>query len=682
MVLTDSPLKRALKLILKILIEEYPLFRLKYLGYEAYIHQAELFYKLVLRHPIRVLIADEIGLGKTIETLLVTEWSLHKGIFQNGKVLILVPRSIIGQWKMEARQMGLHPVTDIKGFEKFISETHGNKMVFIFKIDTAKRDEYCNRLLEYNWDLIVVDEVHKLGLDTQRLNLVKRLVEKNSHASIIFLSATPHKGNDEHYLQLLTLLDLLKKSVMKNVEEFYYQIIDALVFRRSKKQVNAVYEEDKVFVDAELITLLVTPTDDERKYIEELDKLTRDLVMRCQDTRLKYAIGLLAMIIDKRGLSSPYAGLKTFNKILNSIEQTDIVTAVSEKVLESLEEYGEEEYISEEELDTVIESALDVQIKDRNIKNIVVRFIKSFGDLIKLTHKVLERNSKLARLQMIIEDHLNKGEKIIIFTEFADTAEYIYNKLAGKLSCEIMKITGEDFKFKGSEFIDEIRRWLEKQGPRILISTDVASEGLNLQYANVVVNFELPWSLVKLEQRTGRVWRLGQKNDVKIYLMVLNHSFEEKIFNALYQKLAKSVRAHIVPSTLIALKGQEGLELPPSGVFESRNITPYKLWESYKTQGENALVELIEEYLRELSRLSERLRKVKLYDDSSLNPFVINVIKTDLEKLTGFTSKNDFHKTLCDIAYKLGESRCDEYTLNKILKEAKHVDALANHYLY
>ena len=94
---TSSPLERALKEILKTLVDEHPLFRLKSFGYEGFIHQAELFYRLATRSPIKALVADEVGLGKTIEALMLVEWGLRKQIFSNSRVLILVPRCLLGQ---------------------------------------------------------------------------------------------------------------------------------------------------------------------------------------------------------------------------------------------------------------------------------------------------------------------------------------------------------------------------------------------------------------------------------------------------------------------------------------------------------------------------------------------------------------------------------------------------------
>jgi len=393
---TDKVLEKIIKYILRNLVETHPLFVLKYLGYDGYIHQAEIFYKLAIKDPIRALIADEIGLGKTIETLLLIRWGILKKKFNSKRILILVPRSIIGQWREEAKRFGLNSVSDINIFEKIINSSSEQNIIFLFKIDTAKRPEYKKKLLNYDWDLIVVDEVHKLGLDTERLRLVKDLVKKNPQASIIFLSATPHKGDDENYLELLSLLDPINKGkIDENIrEDFYDKVIDALIFRRSKRQINEVYENDKIFVDAIVEPIYIEPTDNEKIYIEELDKLTRDIVINCREEKLRRAVGLLAMIIDKRGLSSPYAGLKTFEKILNSIKFIDYGYVFSKDVVDKIEDYTEEEYMSDVDPDTFIETYIDEGI-NKEIRKFMEKYVDSFTHLGALAKVTLSVDRKL-----------------------------------------------------------------------------------------------------------------------------------------------------------------------------------------------------------------------------------------------------------------------------------------------
>jgi superfamily II DNA or RNA helicase len=610
---------------------------LKFCGYEGYIHQAELFYKLAIRHPIRALIADEIGLGKTIETLLLIKWGLSKGKFS--RVLILVPRGILMQWKMEAKNMKLSPVTDINQLKQ---ESDSSKRIFIFKIDTVKHEENKEKLLKYEWDVIVVDEVHKLGLNTDRYKLVKELVAKNPNASIIFLSATPHRGKEDHYVGLLSLLaNLNEKNVKKLGSEFYAKTIDAIVFRRSKKEVNEIYEKEKIFVNAKLEILDVKTSDEEKIYIDMLDELTRQLIKKCPNENLRNAVGLLASIINKRGLSSPKSGWETFNRILERIK-----TSVASKAYKNYEDLE-----FEEDIDATYKELLEEDMEKESIRNFIRSFGAYFEKLKDLAFKNQEKDSKLEYLKKVLLYHLDKGEKVIVFTEFADTANYIYDKLKDKLNYKIEKITGEDDETK----IEKIKDWLKEEEPRVLISTDVASYGLNLQYANIVINYELPWSLVTLEQRVGRVWRLGQRKDVKIYLMVLDHGFERIIFDAFYQKLAEAAkRAMVAPSILIAIENREKQALPISGISTpSFNDLYYKYVTSYEEFGK-----LFTEYLNQLKEYVE-LEK-KLYKKSYSSFGILEV--------AGFINRKDFNDFLFKVASKLGKP-CYNEKQEKSIKE-------------
>jgi len=592
-------------------------------------------------------------------------------------VIILVPRSIIGQWEEEAKRFKLHPSIDIEAFEEKYRNP-AESLVFIFKIDTAKKSNYRDKILKYTWDLVVVDEVHKLGLDSQRIKLVEELVKRNPEASILFLSATPHKGDDEHYFKILSMLDQRIARIRQRGEP-HSILLDALVFRRNKIQVNKVYEgkvednrvlEEKVFVDAEAVTQVVEIKSTEKDYIEKLDSLTREIIRQSHDKRLRRSVGLIAMLIDKRGLSSPYAGLITFRNILSSLsESAERPEYMKRYVEELLEDYRDEEYISKNEVDEVLIEA--IKCSEIEIRELFRKFSKELEELGKLAEKVVSEDSKLFTLQKILREHLDRGEKVVVFTEFADTADYIF-RAAGEsvheLGYKVMRITGRDL--VSEHEIESVKRWLAEPEPRVLISTDVASEGLNLQYANVVINYELPWSLAKLEQRTGRVWRLGQSKDVRIYLVILKHSFEEKIFNALYRKLASSVRQGIIPSTLIALKTREGLELPYSGIIDSRNLTPFKIWEVFKNRGEKGIAELVEENLERLKKYIKKIKSTGLYNkELSLSPLVLQGIKGKLKRIVGFETRREFEEFLYDIISKLGY-RYDEYWIKKLFHDS------------
>jgi superfamily II DNA or RNA helicase len=694
---TSSPLGRALEVILKSLVDEHPLFRLKSFGYEGFIHQAELFYRLAIRSPIKVLVADEVGLGKTIEALMLIEWGLRKQIFSNGRVLILVPRCLLGQWIEEARRMRLRAESDLKRIDELMQGEPRGFRVFIFKIDTAKKQQYLEKLCKYKWDLVVVDEAHKLSVDSLRLDLVEKLVEANPDASIILLSATPHRGREEDYLALLKLLGQAVvlnrlKAREDQLREYFKKTIDAIVFRRSKKEVNEFYEWDgrdgeRVFVDAIVVPYNVELTEMEKTYINKLDEITRKIVRRAPNERLRRSLGLVAMVIDKRGLSSPRAGLKTFSRIVESVTGSMELIHEDERLDELLEDYIEEEHVGLDkdkqieikELDEVLSSATSSVISRirediRRIMGDLVEDLKYLGDL---ARKIEGRDSKLAKLKDILLKHLREGDKVIVFTEFADTAEYIFERLCDTIghNYEIELLTGRRL---GSEVtVDDVQEWLAKPGPRVLISTDVAAEGLNLQYANVAINYELPWSLVKLEQRAGRVWRLGQRKNVKIYLMFMNHGFEEKIFRALYLKLLSSVQAGIIPSILTALeveteKGRAAL--PISGVLESRDLTPFNIWFTYKgvddpEEGRQRIESLIDERVKKFGTI-EGLKE--LYSPRARVLGIVKSVEKDkLKKIIGFASRREFNEVLCKLISKMTDAKCSDHVISNWLIKLK-----------
>ena len=509
-----------------------------------------------------------------------------------------------------------------------------------------------------------------------RYKLVKELVQKNQEASVIFLSATPHRGDEEQYVKLLVLLDEVVNSLRRSApRDFYAKTINTLVFRRSKKEVNEVYEKERIFVDAELEVKVVELSKSEEEYILGLDELTRRLLAEARGLRkeIEHAVGLLAALVDKRGLSSPKAGWHTFRRILDKIVPAKKRYVGVPRIPESLDDYVEEEYVVGKDPDALLEDVEELVNSD--VVRILEHFKVEFESLAKLAKSVEESDSKVRILLDLLQEHVERGEKVVVFTEYADTADYIYEKVRSRLSCEVRRITGRDLEVRGraEEAIEEVKKWLAEPEPRVLISTDVASEGLNLQYANVVVSYELPWSLVKLEQRVGRVWRLGQSRDVKIYLMLLDHSFEKAVFDSFYRKLAESVKAYIIPSALTILKTKEGLELPASGVVEDAGLKPFEMWLKYKLDREKGLGELVSSYLERLKKRFAEGQASYIYSEGrTRSGLAVQRLEQLLERTIGFKSREELIRAERKIAKLLGyDTRPPEHLLRKIASTAQ-----------
>ncbi len=240
-------------LILRELYNHNPLFwfpSISNFEYEPYIHQVELLIRLSLRNPIRALIGDDVGLGKTIESIMLLKRRLNDS---NEKALILVPRAILDQWINELERVGIRPgiINDAKDLNI------AGYNVYVAKIDTAKRSKLRDAILSHKWGIIIIDECHKVGKingkETDRYLFVKKLLERNPSTDLLMLSATPHRGKNDDYLARLRLLDnyLIDDKKLENDYDFYSLTRNAIVFRRTKDYVNKI-EDTKIFTDAKL----------------------------------------------------------------------------------------------------------------------------------------------------------------------------------------------------------------------------------------------------------------------------------------------------------------------------------------------------------------------------------------------------------------------------------------------
>jgi len=513
---------------------------------KPYLHQIDLFSRLQLVRPIRVLIADEIGLGKTIEAASILRYLEVREEIR--KVLILTPKILVNQWIDELRRAGVS-YFDIEEIKRanIGNFARGNLKAcyFVVSIDFAKRQEYREVINKVEWDAVVVDEAHNVGYNTQRWHLVRELVcgEKGRKRHLLFLSATPHRGNILDYLYRLYFIDpSLPEGKIKSKEldrrDFYILTHNSILYRRTKELVNEV-EGKKIFTNCNFYALAVQPTEDEMEFSHLLVNFLQDKVSSIYDEEGPSPEALLAALVRKRASSSPDAALKTFTHILQGLSERirEKEAALKKAVLFEEEtksilgiDYGEMEDI-EEDLDEVVEKVV------KSCANVLSksdeRLIKT---LIELANRIKLDDSKLSAVTKIVDSFLGEGQKVIIFTEYRDTLEYLklrFEKLAEKYGQGFFEtISGKD-----KDRFQDVREKFEGENCNLLIATDVVSEGLNLQVANILINYEAPWSPIKLEQRMGRVWRLGQKEDVNIYTTFMGTNTDVDIMQNLYAKI-------------------------------------------------------------------------------------------------------------------------------------------------
>lgn len=497
----------------------------------------------MLSRPVRVLIADEIGLGKTIQALAIARYLELRG--EAKKILILVPKILREQWKQEIRRVGGKPIVITSGneVERILHRKTDPDDVaeyFVVSIDLAKSQNHSEKFSAIEWDLLIVDEVHNVTCNTQRYDFVKNLIEKSKEdLNIVFLSATPHRGYPKDYIERLRLLDpkLTADWNVLDSEKFYRRTHGVLVFRRTKKVVNDL-EKKQIFKKCDFNAVIVDITEEERRFFEELDGVLFEMV---KDVYMNSPVALLAVLLRKRAASSYESALKTINNIIKNQYSGSSGEDIPEDQIKQIFGLGYDEMELEEnlEIDDLINNIINSVIGKYPLTSGQINALKR---ILEIGKSIGKNDSKLKTLAEVLAHHLKRNEKVIVFTEFKDTLEYLRNNLPPLLKQEYDIPLSEEKDISvlhGGMKSEEIENQVGKfsNDGKLLISTDVASEGLNLQVANILINYEIPWSPIKLEQRVGRIWRLNQTRETIAYTLLLNHEVDLQILESLYQKI-------------------------------------------------------------------------------------------------------------------------------------------------
>ena len=654
-----------------------------------YLHQCETIARLALRKPIRVLIGDEIGLGKTITALAIAKYLENTG--RAKRILIVVPRVLVLQWHKELVRMGI-PSSKIKHLESENIEFYGMQSFpegyYITSMDLLKREERISRIVDVEWDLIIVDEVHKFGYKTKRFwKIGKMLIEGKPSRNVIFLSATPHRGDPRDYIHRLQLLDPYLVEDWKNLDKrlFYEVTHGSILFRRTKEDVNNIYEEKKIFTDAKFYAGLIAGREDEKGFVKELVTFLRTKLVEFayeKDMISEKVIPLLIILIFKRATSSPYSAWTTLQRLLLKRVEPDFPKELVASV-ESFLGVGYEDFEYEKDPEEVFNEFLD-----RASSLLSPMDIEKVRELKDMAQSIMEKgDTKLNATISLLEDVITESDsKVIIFTEYKDTLDYIINNLKKKhpeWNQSILSLSSEET--RDEKLFNKVRNAFEKDPKaRILVATDVIAEGVNLQVANIVVNYEIPWSLIKLEQRIGRVWRLGQEKDVEAYTLFMDNIADKAALNSMYQKLLNLKKAELQPRPIT---GQEVLfyyaeardiaTLPPSVALtkEKRKkkfvkVTEAKSIKTFLEKDEAGLQELVRSIIAAKQEVEREISsKGVLYKPRTRKEV------EDAVKLTGFENHKEIFNALKELlktsAPILGLNLVDEGEAVKIWKESE-----------
>jgi len=509
-------------------------------------HQIEAVYGFVLQLPrIRFLIADDPGAGKTIMAGLVIKELKLRGLIT--RTLIIAPGHLKDQWQREMHDR--FEENFIKVDRGLMDASYGENIwvresQMIASIDFAKQDDIAATLASAHFDLIVVDEAHKMSayrygekLDkTGRYKLGEALSDISTH--LLFLTATPHRGDPENFRLFLDLLEPGFFATTEMVAESIRNQENPLFIRRVKEDMKD-FEGKPLFLPRYVDTVsfrLGVEGPKEADLYNALSKYVKEQYNKAitkQDKRRNVAFALV--ILQRRLASSTYALLKSLERrkkrldeLLEGATQNNNRTGFTGIDPDEAEELDEQERWAQEEVWETL-SLAENQDELRSE-------IETLKDLIRGAKAIVDSESEVKLRHL--KDSLAKlnqghpGSKILIFTESRDTLDHLEKHVKDKWGYSVCTIHG------GMRLEERIRaEGTFKNDAQVLIATEAAGEGINLQFCNLMINYDLPWNPNRLEQRMGRIHRYGQTREVFIFNLVASDTREGRVMTALFKKL-------------------------------------------------------------------------------------------------------------------------------------------------
>ncbi len=549
-------------------------------------HQVVLTHRIATASPRRYLIADEVGLGKTIETALILRELASRG--ELNRALMVVPAGLVNNWHRELNEV-FNLDFEVFGSEGDITDRKTNAFAkhdrLIASIDTLKRPARIKRLLDApRWDLVVFDEAHHLTAykaggkvrKTENYKLAEAL--KNHSRDLMLLSATPHQGN---HFQFWMLAQLLNPTLFSSPEEMLENRhrLNTVMFRRTKADA-CQPDGSPLFARRWVHTESFLMNQEERLFYEKLREYLEDGfdLARRQGGQGR-ALGFLMAIFQKIAASSFAAVRRTLKRRLLMLTLHEAFLRDKELDIESRERLTQEarELIHEEfglPRDSIGRSEVDrvlADLKYRLVKKLDEEALEMasdpYGSEYSATHAEeaasavvdmhlpeerlrigdllrvfpAERETKMQKLLDGLGTlwRQNPNEKIVIFATYLGTVDMIAREIEQTFPGQgVTVLRGGDH---GAKVAAE-RRFRLKDGPRVLVCTAAGREGINLQFARVLFNFDLPWNPMDMEQRIGRIHRYGQSHTAQVYNLVLSDTIEGRIFLLLDEKLTEIAR--------------------------------------------------------------------------------------------------------------------------------------------
>ena len=452
----------------ELLALEYLKERWQQSGVVPYPHQIMTAKQVIGEMQGQAILADEVGLGKTIEAGLVLKEYLLRGLAK--KILILTPASLLWQW--------YHELSEKFGVVAGIQRTQWDweyTDILIASLDTAKREPHAPIITSIPYDLLIIDEAHKLkNNNTQAYRFVNTIQKKYC----LMLTATPIQNDLK---ELYNLIGLIKPGQLGSYRSFKERFVEDKRTPKNPQELRKLLDQVMIrnrrdegavqFTKRLVHPIILSLTPREQEIYERVTHFVQTTGRRAGYTNI-----LPLITLQREVCSSFLATAFTLEKMMVNMAQEDL--AIAAGLLKDLAE--------------------------------------------------VKQNSKCDALEKLIGE---LEDKIIIFTEYKASQEYIRYRLE-KAGYRTLAFDGTLSRGK-KQWI----RYMFQKDAQILVSTESGGEGLNFQFCNQVINFDLPWNPMRLEQRIGRVHRLGQERDVHIYNLITKDTIEEHIMYLLHQKI-------------------------------------------------------------------------------------------------------------------------------------------------
>ena len=520
-------------------------------------HQISAVYQEMLpRLPLRYILADDPGAGKTIMTGLLLKELIVRGDLK--RCLIVSPGSLSEQWQDELYNK-FHLKFDILTNDRFESAVSGNVFaetnLCIVRLDKISRNEVLQEKLKATeWDLIVVDEAHKMSATvwgnevkyTKRFLLGRLLSNITRH--FLLLTATPHNGKEEDFHLFMSLIDPER---FEGAQRSSAQAVDVSdVMRRLVKEDLLKFDGTPLFPERRAYTvnydlspresaLYTAGTEYVQEEFNRADHLSSDH---------RNTVGFALTILQRRLASSPEAIYQSLHRrrerLQNRLNEEKLGKRAAEyrSSIHYDNDFDDDDY-SSAELENEEENVADQASAARTIAELEAE-IATLRDLELLANDVRlsGEDRKWDEMSHLLQDNEcmftpdGQREKLIIFTEHRDTLRYLTDKIRTLFGSDEAVVT-----IHGGMLRDERRKveemFRQDKNVRILIATDAAGEGINLQRAHLMINYDLPWNPNRLEQRFGRIHRIGQTEVCHLWNLVSQETREGMVFQCLFNKL-------------------------------------------------------------------------------------------------------------------------------------------------